>query len=129
MQTEEYTLIINIVGTINVLSIVVKMIETGTETRDDMLTWIGVQFVVNAAMCLEVVREFIINGIYLTLSTKFRVYPELICIILDNYAKFQYFLSPLLSAQSKPDLIWINKYLELAIFIRILKSFGAFYQY
>lgn len=121
-----YELVVNIVGIFNILMIVFRQVDL-TDTTYSIKIWIYVQIVINFLFMIELISDFMSNGFFQSYQKHFRMTPETICQILNIYAVYE-FIKQQEDSASTTELNEIVKFLELVIFVRMIKLLALFYE-
>lgn len=123
MSSPQYELFVNIIGIINILSIVVRQVDF-TDSTNFIKAWIYTQFVINMIFMIELISDFLTYGFFKSYSSNFRMTPETLCQAINLYVMIRTFSTGESANYYNSDV----KMLELVIFIRMLKLLTLLYE-
>lgn len=123
MSSAHYELAMNIVGILNVFSLLVTQLNQGSSSGTKYLTnWMIVQMIINYCFLLEMICDLIVSGPIGAYTHHFRIWPETLCQALNLAGTVLY-------ADSRADnLELMVKVFEMVIFIRMTKLLTLLYE-
>jgi len=124
MNGPNYELAMNIVGILNVVTLITKGIGESESLRSLRL-WIFFQIGINLIFFFELITDVVLSGgVKKAFNKKFRVWPEVLCQILNIYVTTIFFIN------FDDPLKYLKevKYFESIIFIRMTKLLPLLYE-
>lgn len=123
MSSPQYDLFVNIIGIFNILCIVVRAVDL-TDSTAFITYWINIQQIINMLFLIELISDFCVHGLFKSYQQHFRMWPETACQFFSMLALYYYTKS----GNDTKEYNTIVKFLELVIFLRMLKLLTLLYE-